>query len=61
MIKRRELKDALSDPMIVVSQPFKETPGKNSSNSLHKIIISVVSVFAGAVVGVLLNRYLKIL
>jgi hypothetical protein len=60
MAKRRQLKDAVADPMVEPRQAVQKSGGKKPSRSLPKIMISVVSVLVGAVAGIFLNRYLKI-
>ncbi|MGD8338766.1 MAG: hypothetical protein PVG81_06645 [Desulfobacterales bacterium] len=60
MAKRRQLKDAVADPMVEARQPVQKSGAKKPSRSLPKIMISVVSVLVGAVAGAFLNRYLKI-
>lgn len=61
MAKRRQLKDAAADPTVEVGQPVQQSSGDRPSRSWPKIMLSVVSVLVGAVAGVFLNRYLKIL
>lgn len=61
MAKRRQLKDAIADPMVEAREPLQRAPDENSSQSLQKILLSVVSLIVGTVAGVLLNRYLKFL
>jgi hypothetical protein len=61
MAKRRQLKDAAADPTVAVGQPVQQSSAPAPSRSWPKIMLSVVSVLVGAVAGVFLNRYLKIL
>jgi hypothetical protein len=61
MAKRRQLKDAAADPTVAVGQPVRQSSTAAPSRSWPKIMLSVVSVLVGAVVGVFINRYLKIL
>jgi len=60
MAKRRQLKDAMADPMVETRRPVPKSRVKKSSQSLPKIMISIASVLVGAVAGAFLNRYLKI-
>jgi hypothetical protein len=60
MVKRRPLMDAVDDPISLKIQSFNKDLNKSSSQSFSKIIISVSSMLVGAVIGVLLNRYLKL-
>jgi len=61
MTKRRQLKDAASDPMVAPRQSYQKSLDKKSSPSLQKIVISLLSVLVVAVAGILFNRYLKII
>ncbi|MBW2438161.1 MAG: hypothetical protein JRF29_12835 [Deltaproteobacteria bacterium] len=61
MAKRRQLKDAMAEPVLKAQQPFQRAIDKNESQSLPKIILSVAAVAVGVMAGVLLNRYLKII
>jgi hypothetical protein len=60
MAKRRQLKDAMADPMVETRRPVPKSRVKKTSQSLPNIMITVVSMIVGAVAGAFLNRYLKI-
>jgi hypothetical protein len=72
MVKRRQLKDVMTDPL-VEAQPTKQKPAvkakqkvqgpvdDQSSSSLENILITAGSILVGFVVVTLLNRYLKII
>jgi F0F1-type ATP synthase assembly protein I len=60
MAKRRQLKDAIADPMVEKRQTFHNSTEEKKSRSLQKIVIPTISAVVGVIAGALLNRYLKI-
>jgi hypothetical protein len=60
MAKRRQLKDAIADPMVEQRRSFENSTEEKKTQSLKTIMISTISVVVGAVAGVLLNRYFKV-
>jgi hypothetical protein len=61
MAKRRQLKDAMADPIVENESSIPTAADDNPSPSLQKVVISAVSLMVGVAAGIFLNRYLKFL